>query len=386
MGYRYAVLGSGRQGTAAAYDLAVRGDADAVLLGDLDLALARSAAKRVNDLAGAKVATAAKADVAKPDSVRNALKGADVVVSAVPYRFNLALAKLAVKAKASMVDLGGNTEIVRQELALDPAAKKAGVAIVPDCGMGPGANVTLAVHAISLLDRADAVHVYDGGLPQDPRPPWNYALTFHVGGLTNEYAGRAAFLREGRVVEVPALTEPEDLVVPPLGKLEALVTSGGLSTMPWSYEGRLRTLENKTLRYPGHWAQVRTFADLGLFATEPVTVRGKKVVPREVFHALFEPQVTAADIRDVAVIRVVAKGELGGRPAVAVVDLFDWFDEATGFRAMERVTGWHAAIAAGMIARGEIPAGAHPVETGVPAGAFVERARARGISITARTS
>lgn len=381
MGFRYAVLGAGRQGTAAAYDFAVRGDANSVLLADMDIARAKDAAKRVNRLSGTSLATAAKVDVTRRESVLRVLRGIDVFLSAVPYVFNLGLAQAAVQAKAGMVDLGGHTETARKQLTLDPRARKAGIAILPECGMGPGANITLAVYGMGLVDRAEEVRVYDGGLPLNPRPPWDYELTFNVAGLTNEYAGSATFLRDGRLVEVPALTEPEEVDVPPVGPLEALVTSGGLSTMPWTYEGRLRVLENKTLRYPGHWAKIRAFADLGLFSEKPVAVSGSKVVPREVFHALFEPQVTPREIRDIAVTHVVARGEKGGKPAQAVVDLVDRYDPDTGFRAMERLTGWHAAIAAEMIARGEVPPGAHPVETGLPPRRFIEEAVRRGIVI-----
>lgn len=384
MGYKYAVLGAGRQGTAAAYDLAVKGDADSVVLADLDSTAAKASAKRVNALSGGNAAKPAKVDVTKRASVLSALKGVHVLVSAVPFRFNLPLARWAVAAKASMVDLGGNTGIVRKELSLDAAAKRAGIAIVPDCGMGPGANITLAVYAMGLLDRARAVHIYDGGLPQRPKPPWNYEMLFDVDGLVNEYTGSATFLRDGRLVEVPALTQPETVSFGQLGKLEALVTSGGLSTMPWTYEGKLRTLENKTLRYPGHWAQVRAFADLGLFSEKAVAIGGKRLVPRDVFRALFEASASTGDPRDVAVTRVVCTGESGGKPAEATVELVDHYHEPTEFRAMERVTGWHASIVAAMIARGEIPPGAHSVEEGVPPKRFVEEARTRGLAITAR--
>ena len=384
MGFRYAVLGAGRQGTAAAYDLATRGNADSVLVGDLSLKAARTAAKRVNDLAGGTTAKPAKVDVTERDSVLRALRGVDVCISGVPFYFNLALAKWALKAEASLVDFGGNTDLARQQLAMNGAAKKAGIAIVPECGLGPGANITLAVYAMSLLDAPEEVRIYDGGLPQRPKPPWNYALLFNVEGLTNEYVGAATFLREGKRVQVPALSEPEDVVVPPLGNLEARVTTGGLSTMPWTYEGTLRTLELKTLRYPGHWDQVLAFASLGLFSEEPVVVGGKKVVPRAMFHALF-PRTATGDREDVAVSRVVARGVRGSRRAEAVVELLDRYDVDTGFTAMERTTGWHASIVAAMIARGEIPPGAHPVERGVPPTRFVEEARKRGLSITELT-
>jgi len=386
MGYRYAVIGSGRQGTAAAYDFAKFGDADDIVMGDVVLAQARRAAARVNKLAGRSVAHPARADVTKPSSILKVIKDADVLLSGVPYFFNLGLAKLALKAKVSMVDFGGNTDLVRQQLALDARARKAGVGFVPDCGMGPGLNITMGVYAMGLLDVPEHVYIYDGGLPQRPRPPWNYELTFNVEGLTNEYSGDATFIRDGQVARVPLFSEFELVDFPPLGTLEAVVTPGGLSTAPWSFHGKLKTFQNKTLRYPGHWAQMQAFQDLGLFDLAPIQVDGRKVVPRHVFHALFEPKVTPKEIRDVCVERVRVLGMKDGHTAEAVVELVDYYDEATGFTSMERLTGWHAAIAAEMIARGTIPPGAHSVELGIPAKAFVTEARKRGLDITERVN
>ncbi len=384
MGYRYAVIGSGRQGTAAAYDFAKFGEADDIVMGDLNLAHAKRAAARINKLVGRDVARPASADVSKPATVLKAIKGADVMLSGVPYFFNLNLAKLAIRARVSMVDFGGNTEIVRKQLALDREARKAGVGTVPDCGMGPGFTITLAIYAMELLDVPEHVFVYDGGLPQRPKPPWNYELTFNVEGLTNEYDGDATFLRDGRITRVPLFSEFEIVDFPPLGKLEAVVTPGGLSTAPWTFQGKLKTLQNKTLRWPGHWTQMQAYQDLGLFSLAPVTVDGKKVVPRHVFHTLFEPQVTPETIRDVCVERVRVLGMKDRQTAEAVVEIVDYADEKTGFTSMERLTGWHAAITAEMLARGVIPPGTHSVELGIPAKLFVEEARRRGLNITER--
>ncbi len=386
MGYRYAVIGSGRQGTAAAYDFARFGDADDIVMADVNLAQAKRSAARVNRLAHRDVARPVQANATKPPTILRAIKDADVLLSGVPYFFNLNLTKLALKAKVSMVDFGGNTDLVRKQLALDAQARKAGVGTVPDCGMGPGFNITLGVYAMELLDVPEHVYIYDGGLPQKPKPPWNYELTFNVEGLTNEYYGDATFIREGHVVRVPLFSEFELLDVPPLGTLEAVVTPGGLSTAPWSFQGRLKTFQNKTLRYPGHWAQMQAFRDLGLFELEPVEVDGRRVIPRHVFHALFEPKVTPEEIRDVCIEHVRALGMKDQHTAEAVVQLIDYSDEATGFTSMERLTGWHAAIAAEMLARGIIPPGTHSVELGIPAKLFVEEARKRGLHITERVA
>ena len=145
--------------------------------------------------------------------------------------------------------------------------------IVPDCGMGPGLNISLATYVMELVEKPEEVLIWDGGLPQDPQEPWNYVSTFNLGGLTNEYDGNAFFLRDGQVTPVPCFSGYEVLEFPaPLGRLEAFVTSGGLSTSPWTFEGRLKRLENKTLRYPGHVAQFKAFSDLGLLGLDPIDV------------------------------------------------------------------------------------------------------------------
>jgi lysine 6-dehydrogenase len=115
-------------------------------------------------------------------------------------------------------------------------------------------------------------------------------------------------------------------------------------------------------------------------------VKGSEVVPRELFHALFEPQVrTEDDVRDVGIVRVHSKGNSNGQPMEAVVEAIDYYDERTGFTAMQRMTGWHASIVAAMMARQEIPLGAVPLELAVPGRAFVVEARRRGFKITERS-
>lgn len=386
MGIRFAVVGSGRQGTAAAYDFALHSGADAVVMADVSLARARRAAARVNRLLGRRVARAAVADATRPSSVLRAIRDADIVLSGAPYFLNLALTKLAIRAGASFVDFGGNDATVDRQLALDRQARKAGVTVVPNCGMGPGLNVTLSVYAMTFLEEPEHVVVYDGGIPQHPKPPWDYELSFSVDGLTDGYDGTATVLRDGRLVEVPVFSEPETIEVPPFGKLEGVFTPGGMGSAPRSFLGRLTTLECKSLRYPGHWDRMRAFRDLGMFSSAPIHVDGTRVVPRNVFDALFEPQVRPAVVRDACVMRVRAVGRSGGRRVEVLVDFVDFRDERTGFTAMERTTGGHAAIVAGMIAARRIPPGVHPVELGVPAKAFVEEARRRGFRITERVS
>jgi len=389
MGYRYAIVGTGRQGIAAAYDLGKFGDADEIILVDIDTALATKAAERINALLGRRLARGVGADASDLAGLKSTLKGVAGFISGVHFPLNPGLTGLAIEIGANMCDFGGNTDVVRTQLARDGDAKRAGVTIVPDCGMGPGLNVSLATFVMSLLDEPREVLIWDGGLPEKPEPPWNYAMTFNIGGLTNEYYGHAYFLKNGKISEVPCFEGYEVLSFPPpLGDLEAFVTSGGLSTAPWTFEGKLQRLENKTLRYPGHWIQLKAFSDLGLLETEPVLVggqvAGQKVVPREVFHALFEPQIRRPEVRDVCVMRVEAVGKKAGQEAKAIVELIDRYDAATGFTAMQRLTGWHASIIAILAARGKLTRGALPVELAVPGKTIVEEARLRGLAIAVK--
>jgi len=203
MGHIYGVVGGGRQGTAAAYDMARFGDADKVMIADIDGGAARASAKRVNGLIGKDVAEGLALDVTDRSELEAFLAPIDSFLSAVPYWLNPAITEAAIQARASMCDLGGNTDLVREQLKLDAAAVDAGVAVVPDCGQVPGMGTSLMVHAMSLLDRADHVFMWDGGNVQHPEPPFNYRCTFNIAGLTNEYYGEAIFLRNGKVTRVP---------------------------------------------------------------------------------------------------------------------------------------------------------------------------------------
>jgi lysine 6-dehydrogenase len=144
--YHYAVVGAGRQGVAAAYDMAVCGDAASVLLADADATAATRAAERINRLAGREVATGARVDVRDQNALVELLKPVDVFLCATPFVFIPDCTRAAIAARAGMVDLGGHTDTVLRQLAMSDEARAAGISIVPDCGMGPGMNNTLGLH------------------------------------------------------------------------------------------------------------------------------------------------------------------------------------------------------------------------------------------------
>lgn len=386
---RYAVVGAGRQGAAAAYDMAKWGDASGVLLLDANGSAAERTADRLNRLIGRPLVSAAQVDVRDHSALVGALNGVDVFLCAAPFRFIPNCMRAALEARAGMVDLGGHTETVLKQLAMGDEARAAGITVVPDCGMGPGMNNTLGVYAVEQLQARGAVprevRLWDGGLPQNPPEPWGYQCSFHINGLTNEYDGQALVLRDGVVTPVDALTEPEVVVFEGFGELEAFVTSGGTSTVPYSYEGVLQVYDNKTLRYPGHYRQFKAFKDLGLFREEPLTIAdGVTVIPRQMYHALLGPSVETDQVIDVCLMRAKGTGTRDGREVALVIELIDRYDPETGFTAMERLTGWHAAIMAQFIARREVAPGVWSLEKAIPATRFLEEVRRRGFQISER--
>jgi lysine 6-dehydrogenase len=383
MTIRYAVLGAGRQGVAAAYDMARSGHAEEVILTDQDLALSRTGAQKVNSLLGREMVTARPVDAADEAEVTALLAGADSALSTVPPYLNVGISRAAIAARTHLCDLGGEIEYVWQQLALQDEAREAGVSIIPDCGLLPGMGNTLAAHAMQQMDNPREVRIWVGGIPQEPQPPFRYGLYFPVEGLTMEYSGEATVLRDGQLTRLPPFSEVESVEFPePLGLCEAFITTAGASTCPWTYEGRLDLFQEKTVRYPGHAAMFDAYRALGLFSPEPVAVKGQFVAPADLYHALLEPKLRAAGSRDVVVLRVSCKGTDQDRPTEVVIDFMDRFDETTGFTAMERATAFPASIVAQLMAQGETPRGAVRLELAVPPSPFLAEARRRGFSFS----
>ncbi|MBU7014496.1 MAG: saccharopine dehydrogenase NADP-binding domain-containing protein [Theionarchaea archaeon] len=364
------VLGAGMMGRALAHDLTLNG-VDTVVA-DADSRMVEA----VQELTGAEGAVL---DVTNRDSVVRHMADCDVTISAVPYFLNLDLASAAIEAGCHFCDLGGNTDIVNQELAFHDRAENADVLIVPDCGLAPGMSNVLTALSIEEAD-ASQVAIRVGGLPQNPRPPFNYTLVFSVHGLLNEYIQKAVIIREGVIQEKESLTEVEDVEFSSFGVLEAFLTSGGTSTLVNTYEGRLDDLDCKTIRYQGYCEKMRTLLDAGLGSEEPVAVGTCMVKPRDVLGRVLE-RVLPHQEEDVVLMRITARGRKG----VTVLEMVDYYSQKDKMTAMARTTAFPTSIIAQMIGNGIITKrGALPPERTVPGKIFMEELRKRDIIIKER--
>ncbi len=344
------------------------------------------------------------------------MEQADVVVNGLPYAFAVHITRAAIAARCHLVDFGGDTDQVLQQLALCGDADRAGITVVPDCGMGPGiTNITVG-HAFEILDQVDSVCTWDGGLPLHPTPPFFYHQMFATETLINEYTGMTTQVRDGEWVQIAPMSEIETIDLPRLGRLEATHGMGMLSTLPWTYRGRIQHLENKFVRYPGHFTLMRALRDLGLMAprgrpvgelggdagvgsvpgpervgisaaclvgTPPaqVTLHGKAVLAADIGVALLESWLAPpARARDCSVIWTVARGTKDGQPVCTEHFIYDESDPVTGLTSMQRTTGFTAAIVAQMVLSGQISRrGVYPTELIVPKLPFFAELARRGV-------
>ena len=390
------VIGSGMMGSAAAYDMALQGHVDSVTLADNDLKRAKNAAARVNRIAGNKKVRAVALDAAKEKEAARLMKGHDGALSAVPYRLNLGLAKAAIRAGCHFADLGGNNTVVRQELALAKQAEKRGVGLAPDCGLSPGMASILGGELVRRLGgRADALKLYVGGLPEKPLPPFHYQLVFSVEGLINEFVEPARILRHGKLTTIEALTEPEPFHMDGFAPLVAFQTSGGTSTLPETFAGKVGECFEKTLRYPDHYNLIRGLKELGLFSSEKMLIGDVEVAPRALLAKVFESKF-AGDGPDVCIMRLEAhesvkapgvRGLLGGKlkGRVATFTMVDRYDSKSDMSAMMRTTAFPASIVLQMMCTGAVSKrGAVLQERDIPADSFLEEIARRGIKIEYR--
>ena len=375
------IIGAGMMGRAAAYDMARTERVESVTLADNDKARLEQAVAQVNKLAGGAKVRAVQFDAADTGAAPEVMRGHDGVLSCVPYFYNLGLLQAAIRAGCHFADLGGNNTVVQQEFKHEVQAQAAGLSIAPDCGLSPGMASILAGELLRRIGgKADALKLYVGGLPQFPKPPFNYQLVFSVEGLINEYCEPAKILRDGKMTIIEPLTEVEAFHMDGFPQLEAFHTSGGTSTMPETFQGQVGECFEKTLRYPGHVSMLRSLYDLGLFSSEKRQIAGATLSPRQMMSSLLVEKLSG-DEPELTIMRIEAHhGDV-----VACFSMMDYTDKATGLTSMMRTTAWPASIVLQMMVDGRIAKrGGVRQELDVPAQPFLNEMTHRGVTINYR--
>jgi lysine 6-dehydrogenase len=367
-------------GRGAVYDLARNPKVEQIRIADVDLQRAENLAKET----GPK-AVAEKLDARDRSQLVKSFSRVNSVISCASYSINALCTEVAIETGVHMCDLGGNLTVVRTQLGMDNKAKAAGVTVIPDCGLAPGMVNVLVRDGVDSLTRTERAKIRVGGLQQKPQPPLNYALVFSVEGLINEYVEPCMVLRNGKITYEDPLVGFEQVQFPePFGMLEAFNTSGGSSTLPLTYQGKVKDLDYKTLRYPGHGHKMWCLYRLGFMDSTEQDFDGKKIAPRKVLERLLEKNLPKSE-KDVTLLRVTVEGWKGTESRTVEYELIDYFDDKTGLTSMMRTTAFPAALVAVWMADGTIKdRGVLPPERAIPSGPFIEQMRARGIDIKRR--
>ena len=374
---KIAVIGAGLMGRAAVYDLSRAEGVTAVGVFDIDVRLASEVAKKY----GNNIAISGAFDAGNVDAATSVLQDYDAALSCVTYKFNPGLTKAAISAKCHLIDLGGNNDTVAEQLAMNDEADKNDVIIIPDCGLAPGMVAVLCADAVSKFDNVSSVKIRVGGLPQNPHPPLNYQMVFSAEGLINEYWEPCVILENGRKKSVEPMSEIEQLEFESVGKLEAFYTSGGTSTLPDTYLDKIDFLDYKTIRYPGHCELFKSMLEIGMASRDKIEVNGQRVIPRELFKAVLNNNLSF-DEPDLVLVRLTAEGAKNGKDHIIVYELVDRQDEQTGLTAMMRSTSFPASIVTWMAASGRISSrGCKPQELVVEPKVFIEELLSRGLNL-----
>ncbi|OLP59521.1 saccharopine dehydrogenase [Xaviernesmea oryzae] len=283
------VIGAGKIGATIAHLLAETRD--------YQVTVADRSADQLARLERHPAVETAEVDVADAGALERLLAGRFAVLSAAPFHLTVAIAEAAARAGVHYLDL---TEDVRSTRRVTEIAETAHSTFIPQCGLAPGFISIVAQDLARRFERLDTVRMRVGALPQYPSNALNYNLTWSTDGVINEYIEPCEAIVEGRPTLVPALEEREEFSLDGV-TYEAFNTSGGLGTLCDTLADKVRTLNYRTIRYPGHAAIMKALLnDLGL--------KHRREVLKDILeHAL------PTTVQDVVIVFVTVSGWQDGR-------------------------------------------------------------------------
>lgn len=371
------LIGAGAMGSAIARELITRSDVSQVQVCD---ARARALQELHQQVQNPKLRSF-QLDARDPSVLEPVLRGSACVVGSSAPELNPEIAEICVSMGTHFCDLGGHDQIVYRELELNDRARERGVWVVPNCGLAPGLANVLCMRGIAQFDEVDSAQVRVGDVPLRPEPPFNFRLSWTAEKVVDDYTHPVSVIVDGEVTEVEPLSGEEEIVFrEPFGRMEAFCTAGSLSTLIDEAKGRIRTLDHKTVRWPGHVNQIRFLLALGFGDRRKIDPR-THLSYRDVLVRRLQQRLSG-QYEDAVLLRVLVKGTVSGVRRTLVYQLIDVYDKLSELTAMKRCTSIPAAAVACMLGSGRVPGGgAAPPERVIPSDAFCEAVSERGLAI-----
>ncbi|MBD3205140.1 saccharopine dehydrogenase [Candidatus Bathyarchaeota archaeon] len=337
---RAIVLGAGQIGSVIAKDFSGMGIE--LTIGDIDINRARDVAYEVEG-------ESLRFDTADYDQMVKTLRNFDLVIGALPGDYGLTALRACIEARRDVVDVSFTPEY---PFELNEDARKAGITMIPDCGVAPGLSNLLIGYGASQLDSIHEAKIMVGGIPEKQVPPLGYTITWSAEGLIDEYIRDVSIVKKGDLIQVPALSGLEGIDFPGVGKLEAFYTDG-LRSLVESFP-EVENLYEKTLRYPGHVEKVKLLRELGFFSEDPVKVRDSEVKPKMVSARILERSLTMPEVGDLLAMSVDVSGIKDGDRLGFGYRVLEYYDHEKDVSAMARTTAYTASIIARLVADGDI--------------------------------
>jgi saccharopine dehydrogenase-like NADP-dependent oxidoreductase len=375
---RITVIGAGLIGSAVARELDTMDGITQIQVCD---ARARSLQELHDEVKSLKLRSF-QVDVRDVNVLEPILRGSACVIGCALPEVNPIVAEICLNLGIHFCDLGGNDDIVERELALRDLAAARAVWIVPNCGLAPGLVNVLCLHGIEQFDSVDVAHLRVGDVPLHPEPPFHFRISWSAEKIIDDYTHPVRLIEKGKVRSAEPLTRQEPICFPaPFERMESFCTAGGLSTLTSQLVGRVKTLDHKTIRWPGHADQMRAILELGFAEDRNIDVR-THLTYRDVLVRRMRQRLGGI-YEDAVLLRVLIKGRKDGQKKTLVYEMIDRFDEENRMTAMKRCTSIPAAAAAYLIASGVVGGGgAAPPENILPAGRFLEMVGDRGLEIS----
>lgn len=364
----YLVIGAGRMGYAVIYDLIRSIKHQIISVVDNS----ERALRRIKD-EFPEVQTYHLNIDGNPGQFEELMSQCAVAIGCVSYTSNVYLTRVAIENGCHFIDLGGNMNIVKLQKEFHSEARKAGVSIIPNCGLAPGLANIIAAGGSGEFEELESIKMRVGGLPQNPlNPPLNYGLVFSAEGLINEYLGESEIIKDGEVTTANSLTGLEKVFPFKLRhqnidrELEAFHTSGGTSMLPDMLRGNVINLDYKTIRFTGHCKEINRLFSIYSDRDELSEILARKI---------------DLDIPDFTLFRVEIIGWLGTQRRKHRYECVDY--QKGHMSSMMRMTAFPTAIIANMILTGEISLrGVYTAEDcGIPLDKMVDQLNQRDIHI-----